>query len=956
MIDINQFGNLILRQNSFIIINYFNNTEGIMDYSKTVNLPQTEFSMKANLIQKEPEMIKRWEKIGLYKKQLEKREGKEEFILHDGPPYANGEIHCGTALNKVLKDILNKYKFLRGYKAPYVPGWDCHGLPIELKVVESLGEKAHSIDPVELRKHCRKYAEKYVKIQMDAFKRLGVIGDFENPYLTMSKEYEIAIVEAFGELVKNGYIYRGMKPVYWCISCGTSLAEAEIEYHDHTSPSIFVKFPVVKHNVTELKNKKVFVLIWTTTPWTLPANTGLSFHPEESYVATNVEGEYLIVAEKLLNSVVSIKGITNPEVIKLTKKDLEEMKVNHPWIERESKIVFGLHVTMDTGTGIVHTAPGHGIEDYVIGLEYGLEQLSPVRDDGTFDESVENFSGMNVFDANEKIISFLSEKGLLYEREDISHSYPHCWRCKNPIIFRSKPQWFFRVSDSSLSSLALKYIEEIKWVPEWGKQRIKNMLEDRPDWCLSRQRHWGVPIIAFYCEDCGEAIVDKKLIDNVVNIMKKDGVDVWYQKEAKDLLPEGTTCPKCGGKKFRKEKDILDVWFDSGVSHYAVLDKRPELRSPADVYLEGNDQYRGWFQSSLWPSLAIKKNAPYKTIITHGWVLDEQGRQMHKSLGNAVAPKEIYDKYGADIFRIWVVSEDYRDDLRIGENMIQKCVDMYRKIRNTFRYLLGNLHNFDKSKMLEYNNLIPVDKFILAKFYQLSKNVEKFYDEYEFYRAFREIYNFCSVDLSSFYLDVLKDRLYIYPLNSRERLSAQTVLYNLLERMMIMLSPVLSFTMEEVYKTFFSKNEEDSVHLLDWLSPLEEWNNSRLFSDFEKIMEIRDDVLKAIEFLRSGKKGEPIGSSLESKIIIMPKNDNIKKILDTYKSDLRFIFIVSGVEIVSSLDNPMIENEEWNVSSDYADGKKCARCWNYSTEVGNYSDHPELCERCYPIVKEIDKN
>ncbi|MGC8764439.1 MAG: isoleucine--tRNA ligase [Brevinematia bacterium] len=922
-----------------------------MDYSKTVNLPKTEFSMKANLVQKEPEMVKKWESMHLYEKQLEKRKNSPLFILHDGPPYANGEIHCGTALNKVLKDILNKYKFLKGYKAPYVPGWDCHGLPIELKVVESLGKKSHEISPVELREHCRKYAEKYVKIQMEAFKRLGVIGDFNNPYLTMSKDYEIAIVEAFGKLVENGYIYRGLKPIYWCISCKTSLAEAEIEYHDHSSPSIYVKFPVIKHNIEKLKGKNLFVLIWTTTPWTLPANTGLSFHPEESYVAVKVNDEYLIVAEKLLNSVVSIKHITDAEFISLSRADLDGMKVNHPWLDRESKIVYGLHVTMDTGTGIVHTAPGHGIEDYIIGLEYGLPQISPVEDDGRFEKDLEHFGGMNVFEANEKIVDFLKEKGLLYEREDISHSYPHCWRCKNPIIFRSKPQWFFKVSDQSLSQLALKYLEEIKWVPEWGKLRIKNMLEDRPDWCLSRQRHWGVPIVAFYCEECNQPLLEKKVIDHVTEIMRKeDGINVWYEKTAKELLPPGTKCKKCGGTNFRKETDILDVWFDSGVSHYAVLDKREELRSPADVYLEGNDQYRGWFQSSLWPSLAIKRNAPYKTIITHGWVLDEEGRQMHKSLGNTVAPKEIYDKYGADIFRIWVVSEDYRDDLRIGEHMIAKCVDMYRKIRNTFRYLLGNLSGFDKSKEIQYENLLPVDKFMLAKFYKLSKNVERFYENYEFYRAFRDIYNFCSVDLSSFYFDILKDRLYIYPVSSRERLSAQSVLYYLLEGMMIMLSPILSFTMEEVYDTFFGK--DGSVHLLDWIAPLEKWNNTKIFEDFSLIMEIREDALKAIEKLRSGNSGnEGIGSSLEAKIIISSKDEKVKRILKDYSEFLRYIFIVSGVEIVDKIENPDIENERWSVSSRIADGKKCARCWNYSVEVGKFEDHPELCERCYPVVK-----
>jgi isoleucyl-tRNA synthetase len=927
-----------------------------MDYSKTVNLPQTEFSMKANLIQKEPEILKRWDKIRLYQRQIEKRKNNELFILHDGPPYANGEIHCGTALNKVLKDILNKYKFLRGYKAPYVPGWDCHGLPIELKVIESLGKKAEDISPVELRDHCRKYAEKYVKIQLDSFKRLGVIGDFENPYLTMSKDYEIAIAEAFGKLVENGYIYRGLKPVHWCISCKTSLAEAEIEYHDHTSPSIYVKFPVTSHNIKELKDKKLFVLIWTTTPWTLPANTGLSFHPEETYVAFRYNDEYLIVAEKLLSSVASIKGITNPEFFNLTKKDLENMKVDHPWINRKSKVVFGLHVTMDTGTGIVHTAPGHGIEDYIIGMEYNLLQLSPVEDDGKFSKDLEFFGGINVFEANEKIIKFLDEKGVLYHREDIVHSYPHCWRCKNPIIFRSKPQWFFRVSDERLSKLALKVLDEIKWAPEWGKLRIKNMLEGRPDWCLSRQRYWGVPIIAFYCKKCGEPLLKKEIIDFVLEKMRKEneGIDIWYTREASELLPSDTKCHKCGSTEFLKEKDILDVWFDSGVSHYAVLDKRSELRSPADVYLEGNDQYRGWFQSSLWPSLAIKSCAPYKTIITHGWVLDELGRQMHKSLGNTIAPKEIYDKYGADIFRIWVVSEDYRDDLRIGEHMIQKCVDMYRKIRNTFRYLLGNLNGFNQNMIISYEELLPLDKFMLAKFYNLCRKVERFYDEYEFYRVFREIYNFCAVDLSSFYLDVLKDRLYIYPKNSRERLSAQTVLYYFLERMMIMLAPILSFTMEEVFMTFFAKNEEESVHLLDWKSPEEIWNNLEIYNDFNLIMEVREGTLKAIEFLRSeGIDGKTIGSSLESKILISPKNESTKKILNKYFEHLRYIFIVSQVEIVDGISKAVFEDENVKILSTFADGRKCSRCWNYSTEVGKYSDHPELCERCYPVVKEL---
>jgi len=921
-----------------------------MDYSKTVNLPNTPFSMKANLIEKEPKIIDMWEKNRVYARMLEKRAGAPTFILHDGPPYANGEIHLGTALNKILKDMIVKYKFFRGYKTPFVPGWDCHGLPIELKVVEQLGGKAHDIPVKKLRAECRKYAEKYVNIQRDGFKRLGCIGDWDNPYLTMSHEYEAAIVEAFGRIVEKGLIYRGLRPVHWCLHCQTSLAEAEIEYHDHRSPSIYVKFPVQKHEISALKGQSLAVLIWTTTPWTLPANTGLSFHPEETYVAARIDGEFLIVAEKLLSSVASIKGVQVTEVHTLTKKDLESLVVMHPWIQRESRVVFGYHVTMDTGTGIVHTAPGHGMEDYLIGKETGLEMLSPVNDKGEFTAEVPEFEGMNVFDANERIIALLQDKKKLYAREDIDHSYPHCWRCKNPIIFRSKPQWFFKVSDPALAKKALETLPQIQWIPAWGQTRIENMLRDRPDWCLSRQRHWGVPIPAFYCEYCGEPHLDKKTIDHIIGLIHEHGIDVWFDREVSELLPPQTTCHNCGGKTFRKETDILDVWFDSGVSHIAVLDKHPELHSPADVYLEGNDQYRGWFQASLWPSVAIKDRAPFKAIITHGWVLDEQGRQMHKSLGNAVSPREVYDKFGADVLRLWVVTEDYRGDLRIGSNLIQKAVDSYRKIRNTFRFLMGNLDGFSLDRRLEVPRLKPVDAFMLSRLAELTDTVSRFFDQYEFYRGFRELYNFCAVDLSAFYLDILKDRLYIYERDSEERLSAQTVLYEILRVMTILFVPILTFTMEEVYQTYFARGEGESVLLQDWPVIPDQWRNETLTKDFHTLIEIRESVLKAIEVLRTREKD--LGGSLETQILIEAKNPYTKALLEKYQRDIRFLFIVSQVSY-TTVASPDVEDDHVRVQALRAEGTKCARCWNYSVHVGEDADYPDLCERCAPIVRKM---
>ncbi len=921
-----------------------------MDYSKTVSLPRSKFGMKAGLVSKEPQYLKRWEEIDLYNRRQANRKDATAFILHDGPPYANGEIHFGHALNKILKDMILRYKYSRGFRTPYIPGWDCHGLPIELKVTEKLGSRAETMPILDLRQKCRDYAGRFVDKQKEGFKRLGILGDWDHPYLTMSADYEKVILESFVDLVKQGHVYRGLRPVIWSPSTRTALAEAEVEYKDHTSPSIYVKFPVVEHSIDQVVGD-LYVMIWTTTPWTLPANTGLSFHPEEDYVAVKVGKDTVILAHKLMEKVLAIKE-HKPEVIaKVTKADLEKMKVNHPWIERESRIVFGEHVTMDTGTGIVHTAPGHGMDDYYVGMANGLEMLSPVDDNGRFTLDVPEWKGEYVFKANPQIIEFLDTRGLLYHHEDFVHSYPHDWRSKQPVIFRSKPQWFFKVSDKALADKALSELPKVKWVPEWGQARIQNMLEGRPDWCLSRQRKWGVPIPAFFCTECGEVILNDETSAGVLDQVREYGVDVWYKKDADKLLPAGYKCPKCGATTFTKETDILDVWFDSGVSSLAVIDQREELSRPADVYLEGSDQYRGWFQSSLWPSVALKGAAPFKTVITHGWVLDEEGKQMHKSLGNAVSPAEVFNVYGADVLRLWVVTEDYRSDLRVGDNLIQKTVDAYRKIRNTFKYLLGNLADFEVSQAVPYKDMFDVDKYALSKLAGLQKKVEEFMDNYEYYRAFREVYNFAVIDMSNRYLDILKDRLYIYAPDSLERKSAQTALYFILKHMMMMLAPILSFTMEEVYLDYFAQDESDSVHLQEWPQADPQWINAGLTADMDKIMDARDVVLKALDMVRNA---GTIGTSLAAKVFIKVKNAELRTLLEKYKDHLRYFFIVSQVEMQDELSVVTFENEDLSVQAVNADGEKCARCWNFSTRVGENKEHPELCERCHPVVDSLD--
>ncbi len=861
--------------------------------SYPVNLPKTDFDMRAGLINKEPAFIKDWTTLKLYNKKLEKHKDNPEFIFHDGPPYANGDIHIGTALNKILKDLICRYKYMSGFKVPFIPGWDCHGLPIELNTLKALGKSADSLTPVEIRQKSREYAQTYVDKQKASFIRLGVEADWEHPYLTMSNDYEASIIEAFGILVGKGYIYRGQRPIYWSPETRTALADAEVEYHEHTSPTVYVLFPVHNHGDVNLPADS-YVLIWTTTPWTLPANTGLAFHPDEVYEAVSLEdGRTLIMASALKDHILSLNEDSEKSSKLVSREDLERLVVLHPWIDRSSRVVFAEYVTMDTGTGVVHTAPGHGTDDYHTGLKYNLEIISPVDDEGRFTAEVPQWEGLKVFDANPQIIQFLRDRGLLHYTKDIRHSYPHDWRTKTPVIFRTKPQWFFKVSDQELALKTISYLPSVNWIPSWGEERIKNMLTDRPDWCVSRQRKWGVPIPAFYCKDCEGAVISEELAMQIGKRVREEGLNFWIESDAKDILPKDFVCPYCGKcTDFIKEEDILDVWFDSGSSHYAVL------KGEADLYFEGNDQYRGWFQASLWNSMGIYGRPPFKTVLTHGWVLDENGHQMHKSAGNTVAPTEVTDKFGADILRLWTVTEDYSKDLRIGGNLIQKTVDLYRKLRNTFRYLLGVMFDFSYSDRKPYTELTPLDKYMLHKLSALKTKYKDYMDKYQFHRAFREIFNFTIIDLSGEYFDVLKDRLYILAPNDPARRSAQTVLSHLLEELTLMLAPVLVFTTEEVYRHTNSPDKEESVHLLENTTAPSEWTNKTLAEDFKKLLSLREECLKSIQLLRD--KGS-IGSSLEAYVVVHASPENYE-VYHRYIDILAELFIVSKTIRTAHLD------------------------------------------------------
>jgi isoleucyl-tRNA synthetase len=912
-----------------------------MDYRDTLNLPKTDFPMKADLPKREPVILEQWEKQRIYDKLRESARDREKYILHDGPPYANGHIHMGTAFNKILKDIIVKSRFMAGYDSEYVPGWDCHGLPVEHEVDKSLGKEKAELSILEIRQLCRKYAEKFINIQREEFKRLGVFGEWDNPYLTMDSKYTACIVREFGEFAQNGSLYRGKKPIYWCTTCRTALAEAEVEYEMESSPSIYVKFPMISDPgkiLPSLKGKKVSVLIWTTTPWTIPANLAIVFHPSFEYVAVEVGEEVFIVAKALLEDVMTKLGAEGYRLLgTFAGTAVEGVKCRHPFVDRESLLILGDFVTLDVGTGCVHTAPGHGQEDYEVGLKYGLDIYSPLDDEGRFTGDVPFFAGQFVFDANPAVNAKLNEVGCLLKEEEMEHSYPHCWRCKNPVIFRATEQWFISMDAQGLRETALRNIGQVTWIPYWGRERIYGMVENRPDWCISRQRSWGVPIVVFYCESCGRVLADQEFIEFVADLFEREGSDVWFEKEAEALLPPGTQCPQCGGGTFRKESDIIDVWFDSGVSWAAVLEKRDYLKYPADLYLEGSDQHRGWFHSALLTSAGTRGRAPYLGVLTHGFVVDGEGKKMSKSAGNVIYPDEVIENYGAEILRLWVAAEDYRDDIKLSEEILRRLSEAYRRVRNTCRYILGNLYDYDPQKDgVPSGELMEFDRWALHRLQNLVSRSLDAYERFEFHTIYHSINNFCAVDMSALYLDILKDRLYVSPARSAERKSAQTALYEILITLVKLMAPILSFTAEEVWG-YLHGDGGGSVHLQQFPAVKGELVDDELARRWDKIWQVREEVSRALEGARREKL---IGLSLDAKVsIALPRR--LYDALCPYEGELKRIFIVSQVALSTGDDI-----KEVGVEVRKAEGEKCDRCWVYDTSVGLNPEHSTICQRC----------
>ncbi len=933
-----------------------------MEYKETLNLPKTTLEMRANATKKEPETQKFWEEIKVYEKNIAQRDKANSFILHDGPPYLSSEkIHVGTALNKILKDILIRYKSMRGYYAPYVPGYDGHGLPIENKVVKNIKGGREALTPAELRAKCREFAHTNLKGQESEFKRLGVWGDWEYPYLTINPEFEAEQVRVFGEMYKKGYIEKGLKPVYWCASCETALAEAEVEYADHTSTSIYVRFKFDDEGVSKIKqlvdlpNDNVYAVIWTTTPWTIPSNMAISMHPRFDYTFFTYNNEVYVIAQGLLASF--LEGVNWEEkdinVIGTVKgADLELLNTKHPLYDRKSPIILGEHVTLDAGTGSVHTAPGHGLEDYEVGCRYNIEVFSPLDSKGVWTEIVgdKDLEGVPYYKGNKIVIDKLQACGALLAAADINHSYPHCWRCKNPVIYRATPQWFVKVD--KFRDEALEAIKGVKWIPASGEARISNMVAGRTDWCISRQRAWGVPIPVFYCEECGEAVVTDETIENVAKMFEKESSDAWVKHTAEELLPNGFVCPKCGKKHFRKENDIMDVWFDSGVTWKAVVEKRSDElgHTPVDMYLEGSDQHRGWFQSSLLTSIATQGKAPYKTVLTHGFVFGEDGRKMSKSLGNYIRPDDIIKNYGADILRLWAASVDYRNDTKIGDNIIKQLAEIFKKTRNTARFLLGNIFDFDpKADYVKYEDLKPIDKFALHKLNKMVEEVTVSFENYEFYKYFQCLQNFAAVDLSSFYLDIVKDRLYTAGKKSVSRRACQTVLYETLQALVRVLTPVMPHQAEDIWQNT-PENQRgglESILLADWVEVKPEWNNPQLEADFEKILKTREVVTRAIEPLRAEKK---VGSSLEVAVYVKSPDEAILK---ANLADLADIFITSQAYVSESAPAEVLNEyteDGITVWVTKAEGEKCERCWKYR-KLGEHSGFETICSDCYDAVQ-----
>ncbi len=925
------------------------------DYNQTLNLPQTDFAMRAGLPQREPEQFKKVYDDDIYGKLMKKNEGKPQYILHDGPPYANGDIHLGTALNKVLKDFIVKYKNMSGYCAPFVPGWDTHGLPIELKAIKKIGVDTAMLSPVELRKHCKEFALLYLDNQRNQFKRLGSIGDYANPYLTLKPEFEAKQIEIFGEMANKGYIYKGLKPVYWCPTCETALAEAEIEYAEDPCYSIYVKFKVTddkgKLAAYGVDSNNTYFVIWTTTTWTLPANVAVCIGPEYTYAFVKANGETYVIAEELIEPTVKAAKIEEYEIIGRAKgSDLELIETAHPFIDRTSYVIVGNHVTLESGTGCVHTAPGHGVEDFEVCRNYPqIPIVVPVDAKGYMTEEAGQFSGLTTSDANKAIAQHLEDIGSLFAIQKIIHQYPHCWRCKDPVLFRATKQWFCSVD--GFKDDAIKAIESVQWIPEWGEDRIKGMVRDRSDWCISRQRTWGVPIPIFYCEKCGKEHIDAESIKAVSELFRVNGSDAWYTTDAADILPKGTVCSECGHDKFTKESDIMDVWFDSGVSHAAVCQQRDELSWPADLYLEGADQYRGWFQSSLLTSVAWCGKSPYKAVCTHGWVVDGEGKKMSKSLGNGILAEEIIDEYGADILRLWVASSDYHADIRISKDILKQLSEGYRKIRNTARYILGNISDFvPATDMVSFAEMEDIDKWALLKLNDLVEKVNEAYNAFEFHQVYHSIRNFCVIDMSNFYLDVLKDRLYCEKKDSKTRKAAQSAIYTILSTLTKLLAPILAFTSEEIWQSMphLAGESDEHVILNDMPTKQNLAAEDGFMDKWERIHAVKDAVKKQLEELRAQKT---IGSSLDAEVTLYAQGE-LYDFLCSISDILPQVLIVSKVACVSGNGGKADEMfEGLGISVNKAQGEKCARCWTYSDSVGTDSEHPEICSRCAKAIK-----
>jgi len=927
-----------------------------VDYKATLNLPQTTLPMKADLPRREPGMLQRWTEMDLYGRLRQVSAGRPRFILHDGPPYANGHIHLGHALNKILKDIIIKSRQMSGFDCPYVPGWDCHGLPIEHQVDKVLKSQGLKLSQVEVRQRCRAYAREFIDIQRQEFERLGVLGDWSHPYLTMNNSYVAAILAEYGKFSASGAVYRSKKPVHWCATCHTALAEAEVEYEDHRTPSIYVKFEMAMPQMKGLSfpapppGKPVYFVIWTTTPWTLPANLAIAVHPGFEYSALDLGNEVLVLATDLSAGVLGQFGLSGKEIDKTSGRFLEGIICRHPWLDRDSQVITADYVTLSAGTGLVHIAPGHGQEDYDSGRKYGLQPYSPVDDDGRFTKEVPEFTGKKVWEANAGIIELLRAKGRLLLAEEASHSYPHCWRCKEPIIFRATEQWFISMERNGLRQKALEAIDQVAWIPRWGRERIYNMVENRPDWCISRQRAWGVPIVAFHCRECGEVMLTQEILEDIVARARKEGVDFWFAAPAAELLPAGTCCLKCGSQDFRKETDILDVWFDSGVSFAAVCEPNPELGFPVDLYLEGSDQHRGWFHSSLLAAVGNRGRAPYRGVLTHGFVVDGDGRKMSKSLGNVIAPQEVMEKYGAEILRLWVAAEDYRDDVRLSGDILKQLADAYRRFRNTARFMLGNLFDFDPRK----NYVAPaereeLDRLALSWYAQLVDRVKRAYLDYEFHQAFHRLHQFCAVEMSALYLDILKDRLYITGPDSTGRRGAQSTIWDLLGGLTLLMAPILSFTAEEVWELMPGGDRPESVHLASFPDVPPGFPDEALLHKYDFLLKVRAEINRGLEEARKAKR---LATAQEARVTLGAGEELYEK-LSRQTRGLQTLAQVAELRVIPQTGAGLEATEIpglW-VRVEKAPGEKCVRCWFHYPGVGADPRHPQVCARCRQVLE-----